>query len=385
MKRGVVWRALGFFFFLLLGITAVTAIGLSPSVIELDFEPSLQRTLTIHLLNSAQKPLNATLQLSGDLATYFTVAEGFFVLPPQSTKAYTLVMKLPATLQRPGRHVVGVHAVQAPLQIPGVEAKGIGATLSVSGEIGIRVPYPETYAALELDLQDVNEGETSTATIRIKNYGLEEIRQATATLEIRDASDTLLDTLTSSTITLPSLESDVFTLPLDSRKYGPGIFSVTAFADYDAHRTASITKPFRIGTLFANVTNYTHEIFSKKINLFEIHIENRWNNKLEQVHATLTLMQGTVPVGETLKTPSVDIPPWGRATVSSFIDATTLTPGLYSALITLYYHGKTTAVTVPVTVKKPFTINATTILIVLIVLLLLLDIVWILHRRREDA
>ena len=97
-------------------------------------------------------------------------------------------------------------------------------------------------------------------------------------------------------------------------------------------------------------------------------------------------MRNTLPVGETLKTPSVDIPPWGRAMVSSFIDATTLAPGLYSALITLYYHGKTTAVTVPVTVKKPFTINATTILIVLIVLLLLLDVViWILHRRREDA
>lgn len=384
MKKGVLWN--GLFFFLLLSLTDVAAIGLSPSTIDIDFEPNLHHTFTINLLNSAQKPLNATLQLSGDLAPYFTVEEGFFVLAPKSTKTYTIAMKLPAALQRPGRHVVGVHAVQAPLHIPDAETKGIGATISVSGEIGIRVPYPGRYAEIELDIQDVNEGEISVATIHTTNYGLEDIRQATATLEIRDAADILLDTLISSTITVPSRQSDTFTIPLDSRKYGPGIFSVTAFSDYDAQRTESVTKPFRIGTLFANITNYTHELFSKKINVFEIHIENRWNNKLEQVYADIKLMKEDAQVGGILKTPSVDLPPWGRATVSSFIDATTLKPGLYSAIITLYYHGKTTTVTVPVTVKRQFTLSATAVLIVLIVLLLLLDIViWILHRRKEDA
>lgn len=381
MKKGIL---LGMFFLIAL-LPHSEAIGLSPSSLEIDFEPNLHREISINLINSAEKPLNATLQLAGDLAPYFKVEEGFFVLPPRSVKNYIIVMHLPATIKRPGNHVVAMHAVQAPLQIAGVETRGIGATISVEGAIVIKVPYPGKYAEAELLLEDINEGETSVATLRVINYGLEPIRRAVGILEIYDPSYTLLDTLTTPSLSLPPRQSDQFTLSLDSQRYGPGIFPLTAYVEYDAHQTDPVSKELRIGTLFVNITNTTHEVSTKKITLFEIHVQNLWNKQVENLYGEIKILKDGVLVGEVLRTPSIALPPWKSHILSAFLDATALEPRLYQADITLSYHGKTTKVTVPLHVKKKIEVNITLILVGIIVLMLLLDvIIWILHRRRSN-
>ncbi|MBI1972926.1 hypothetical protein HYS50_02895 [Candidatus Woesearchaeota archaeon] len=384
MKKSVVAGA-AFFLFFFIAVAQISAIGISPARVEIAFEPNLHYTFTVSLLNSGEKPLNATLQLAGELAPYFKAEEGFFVLGPRSMKAYTIVANLPPVIKRPGNHRVSVHAVQAPLKT-GAEIKGIGAVVSVEGDIIIKVPYPGKYAEAELEIEDVNEGETSTATIRVVNYGLEDIRRAAATLEIYDFEGLLLDTLTSPAILIPSRQSDIFTLTLDSSKYSPGIFPINAYVEYDAQKTDPISKELRIGTLFANITNYTHEVYTKKITLFDVYIHNRWNNKLENVYAEIQLFNQGVPMGQVLKTPSVEIQPWRQTVVSAFLDATVLEPGLYEVEITAYYHGKTTTVRGPLLVRKYFAISMTMILIGIILLMLIIDVViWIAHRRKDDA
>src|SRR3989344_1292517 len=372
--------AMVFLFFL----PSLSAIGISPSSMDIAFEPNLHKEFTLNLVNSGERPLNATFQLGGDLAPYFKLDEGFFVIPPQSVRAYHIVMNLPREIKRPGRHIVSVNAVQG-LFNTGKETKGIGALVSVQGEIVVQVPYPGKYAEVELEIIDINEKETSTATINVINYGLDDIRYATATLTLFNNDGTPLDTLQSSTLSIPSRQSDYFTLLIDSTEYGPGIYPVTAFVDYDSLRTDSISRELRIGTLYANITNHTKEIFAGKITLFEVHLQNRWNNKLENVYVGLTFFKEGIPLQQVLRTPSLEIQPWQEATASAFFDATTLEQGAYEVEITAYYHGKTTVLRSPLTIKKPVTFSLTMVLVAVIFLMLLIDLIlWIIHKRNRD-
>lgn len=382
MKRGM-------FLFLIVAslffsVPSLLAIGISPASTAIAFEPNLHKEFTIYLINSAEKPLNATLQLGGDLAPYLKAEDGFFVISPQSNKAYHIVMDLPTLIKKPGNHIISINALQGPLNT-GKEIKGIGAVVSVQGIIVVEVPYPGKYAEAELEITDVNEGESSAAIIRLVNYGLDDIRQAKATLDVYTGDGTLIDTLTSPTISVPSRQSDTFTLSLDSSKYGPGIFPVTSFVEYDLLRTDPISKELRIGTLFANITNYTQEFFTNKIALFDTHIQNRWNDKLENVYAEIKFFKNGAPLDQILRTPSFEIQPWQQVTASAFFDTTNLEPGNYEAEITAYYHGKTTVLRGPLTLKKQPHISLTVVLVGVIVLMLLVDLlVWVLHKRRQE-
>lgn len=371
--------------FLLLFIASVSAVGLSPARIDLAFKPNLHEEVSISLINSASRPLNATLQLGGDLAQYMKTEEGFFVIPPYQAKAYKIIIDFPAVIRRPGDNLVRVHAIQAPIDT-GEEIRGIGATISVEGKIVVRVPYTGKYAEATLILKDINEGEQSTATFTVTNLGLEDIIGATGTLQIFDTTNTLLDTLTTPTITIPAEATETILLALDSTNYGAGIFPVTAQVDYDGDSTEKIHKELRIGSLFVNITDYTREAYTKTLVPFTIHVHNRWNNVIEHLSADIRFLKEGTQIGEVLKTPSITVSPWDQSTLSALWDTTPIEPGTYNAEITLRYHGKTTTTTVPVLVKKQFALTMTLILSLVIILMLLMDVaLWLMHRIHAHA
>ncbi len=374
-----------FFFFLSFfsSLPLTEAIGISPPRIDIAFEPNAHKEYIITLINSAPRPLNATLNLGGDLAQYMKTEEGYFVIPPQQSKAYTILIDFPAVIRRPGENIVTVNAVQAPMATPeGI--KGISATLSVEGSIVVRVPYTGKYAEATLHLEAINEGEQSKATFMVINYGMDEIKNAYGTLEIYDLAGTLLDTLTTPSVYIPAQKTEETLLVLDSKNYGAGIFPVTAYVMYDGDKTNEIEQQLRIGTLFVNVTDYTKEVYTKSLAPFQITAHNRWNNPVEHLFADIRFLKQGVQIGDTLKTHSITLPPWEQLPLSAVWDTTSVAPGIYDAEITLYYHGKTTVIVVPVTVQKKFELNMTLLLSSVIILMLLIDlIVWIIHRFRN--
>ena len=216
------------FIFLLVSFSFASAIGISPSKLELTFEPNHHEEFIINLINSAGRPLNATLQLGGDLAQYMKSEDGFFVIPPYQSKAYIITIDFPSVIRKPGEHIVTVNAVQAPINT-GEEIRGIGAVISIEGKIVIRVPYTGKYAETTLTLQDINEGEQSTATFSIVNYGLDPIQNAMGILQIYDATGALLDSLSTPQVYIPAQTTETALISLDSNRYGAGIFPVIAF------------------------------------------------------------------------------------------------------------------------------------------------------------
>ena len=380
-------RQLSFIFELLILLLAsfsvASAIGISPSKIELAFEPNHHEEIIMNLINSAGRPLNATLQLGGDLAQYMTSEDGFFVIPPYQSKAYTIAIDFPAVIRKPGEHIVTVNAVQAPINTK-EEIRGIGATLSVEGGIVIRVPYTGKYAETTLTLEDINEGEQSTATFNIVNYGLDAIQSARGTLQIYDATGALLDSLSTPRVYIPAQATETALISLDSKRYGAGIFPVIAFTEYDGDITEQITKELRIGTLFVNVTDYTKEVYTESLVPFQIQAHNRWNNQIDHLFAEIRFLKQGIEIGDILKTSSISLPAWEQLQLSALWDTRSVETGVYDAEITLRYNEKTTVVTVPVTVKNKFEFNTTLILIIIIVSMLLIDvIVWLIHHLKN--
>ncbi|MDP1695113.1 MAG: hypothetical protein Q8L34_06250 [Candidatus Woesearchaeota archaeon] len=369
--------------FLLLTLSFVSAIGISPSKIELAFEPNAHEEIIINLINSAGRPLNATLQLGGDLAQYMKSEEGFFVIPPYQSKAYTITIDFPAVIRKPGEHIVSVNAVQAPINT-GKEAQGIGAVISVEGKIVIRVPYTGKYAETTLELQDINEGEQSKATFSTINYGLEDIQRAVGTLQIYDATGALLDSLSTPQVYIPAQTTETALIVLDSSKYGAGIFPIIAFTEYDGDTTEQITEELRIGTLFVNVTDYTKKVYTKSLVPFQIQVHNRWNNQIEHLSAEIRFFKQGTQIGDVLITPSIALPAWEQLPLSALWDTRLVETGLYDAQITLHYYDKTTLVTVPVLVESKFNLSTTLILTIIIIGMLLIDvIVWLVHHFKN--
>ncbi|GEM_PF-3051562 len=368
----------------LLSVIQVSAIGISPSRLELPFEANTHKEFTITLLNSGTKPLNASLELRGDIADYFTVEKGFFVIPPEQSKTYFVTVDFPERIKRPGNHILSFDAVQAPIQIPGAPRKGIAATVTVHSELVVFVPYPGKYAEVSLDMLDVNEGEESLATVTLVNYGLDVIRSAEAVLEVSDPSGDILTTLRSAPASILSQQEYSFEIPIATTEYPAGIFPVSAFATYDSLVTDPVEGMLRIGSLSVNITNHTSVVFTNTVSAYELYVQNLWNNKIEQLYGEIQLFRGSIPVGSLLKTPSIQISPWETVLLSTFLDATALEPGMYEAKVKLYFHEQTYEATLPLTVQKPFALGITHILAGIIILMVVIDILVFLYHRRTS-
>ncbi len=75
MKKGVI-----LLFVLLLVLPSVWGIGIAPDSSTIDFEPFLEGNLTIHIINTDDFPINATVNLEGDFAKYFMLVLKLFNL-----------------------------------------------------------------------------------------------------------------------------------------------------------------------------------------------------------------------------------------------------------------------------------------------------------------
>ncbi len=368
----------------LLSVIQVSAIGISPSRLEIPFEANAHKEFTMTLLNSGKNPLNASLELRGDIADYFTVEKGYFLIPPEQSKTYHITVDFPERIKRPGNHILRFDAVQAPIIIPGSPRRGIAATVTVHSELVVFVPYPGKYAEVTLEMLDVNEGEESFATITLINYGLDDIRSAEAVLEIFDPAGTVLTTLRSEPASIPSQQETSFEIPIDTTDYSAGIFPVNAFATYDTLVTDPVEGVLRIGSLRVNITNYTSVVFTNTVSTYELYVQNLWNNKIEQLYGEIQLFRGGIPVGPLLKTPSTSIPPWETVLLSTFLDATALEPGMYEAKVKLSFHEQVHEATLPLEIKKSFTLGITQILVSVIMLMIIIDIIVFIYHRRSS-
>jgi len=152
------------FLFILLPLISAGSIGISPSKVQLFFEPNLEKTFTFKAFSSDPNQY-ISIELRGDLTEYVTISKTRFLKGGQ----FDVHVELPASIDIPGNHRILIAAVPAINE--SLQKSVLGGKAVVQTPIDIFVPYPGKYVEAEFEIDDVSEGENALYKLNLHSLG----------------------------------------------------------------------------------------------------------------------------------------------------------------------------------------------------------------------
>ena len=335
-KKWFVFLILGIF--LMFSIKSIHAIGLRPAIVEFNFVPG--EVVPIEYYVYEENPeREIEISADGELAQYVELSKTNIT----GGGSFTATIKLPSKIETPGKNRISISVKEKP-----VEGGGIGTLTSIGGAVYIIVPYPGKYAELkELFAEDVNEGENLVFKAKVASLGEEEIfAKINAELFLYDGRK--IEEFEIGQGKVESQKEKDFEKIVNSSNYGAGYYNLTTTLDYGTERIIKKEQYFRIGTLVVDIANWTKEVYPNRLNKFDVEVESRWNNKIENVYAQVSLYdtQNESKVLTEFKTVSETLEKWQKKTLSGYLNTENIEPGIYKTNITLFFErGSSTKIT----------------------------------------
>ncbi|MFH1521365.1 MAG: hypothetical protein ABIF18_00230 [archaeon] len=322
-------------------IISAGGVGISPVYYKEFFEPGLEKNFTFNAFNTkADEGVN--IYVKGDLADYVTLSNVYFL----GNGEFTVSLKLPEKIDTPGTHKIIIGAIEAKSE---TEEGVIGGIAAIQGRIDILVPYPGKYSESTFTISDINEGEEATYEIETENLGSQDLEVKT-TIEIYkdNMSENVLTKRLKEKIIRPKEISNIIET-IDTRNLPPGEYQALATIDWG--KIDKVNQTFRIGEFLVEVIDYDYQFEENKINEFNIKIQNKWNMKIDQVFATLSITdEGRLL--RSFKTVSVDTSPWEVKNLTSYFDTTGLEIKRYTANIILNYGEEVSSKLIAIYIKE---------------------------------
>lgn len=304
------------------------ALGASPAVVHVNFEPGLEISIVYSIFeDNPEKELK--IYVTDDLVEYVELSKNKLV----GSGTFVATLKLPNYIEKPGKHVIRIRIEEK------VDEELVGTTVGTSVSIGaaivVHVPYPGEYLELVLESHDVNVGEPIEFILGIKSQGTQDLN-ITPRIDIM-SGDKTIETLYFKDREIKSQEELKLKKTLNTTDYNSGKYKAIAIVDYG--KIAKAESDFKIGELIIHLVNYTKEIVIGKIEAFDIEIESGWNDHIDGANAQVIIFNNSEPL-VSFKTSSTELTPWERKTITGFFDTSNFTKGIYDANISLVYYGK---------------------------------------------
>ena len=376
MKKDVIVVLVLFLVLLITKSNTVSAIGISPDSIRINFEPNFEETYTFQTVRAE----NAAVYIEGALAEYVTVEKNNI----NKDGTFIIKVKLPANIETPGDNVLFVGITESSSGGGMVTTKA-----SIRTPIVVRVPYPGVYAEISFNTHNLNINETASFAVIINNLGKKDIGNAKAAIDIFDINKKLVENLFTEEKAVKMKNREKLLAFFNASKHTVGVYKAIAHVNY-ADRSKDLESSFRIGDLNVKIINYTKKFFKDEIVNFDIEIESGWNDKIENIFAEVNVFNGTKEVSS-FKTISIGLKPWERKITNTFWDTHGLGEGTYDAKITLFYEDKQTRVDGKIDIilpeeetsflKKYF--NSTNLLVVAVILLIIINIIVLIKKRKK--
>ncbi len=359
-------------FVFILFLPVVSAIGLSPDMTYINFEPLKEGSFVIRILNTVDSEINASLHFQGELAKYFTPEVSSVSIKPHSSVGVNVNYQLPYIIETPGYNQVVV-GVQEYFGGNG----GVSAVLNVIAKIIVDVPYPYKYIEYSFDLKNINIEDNISINFGISNKGEENIFSVKPVVDVYYFNTTeKAGAFEAKSFALNTGAHKSAEIILPSGQLGTGSFTAEAYVSYDGLKTKVTQTNFTIGYKDVAVVAHTEKLLSGGIREFTLTLENKWNYYVEDVSLIVYLTKDDVPVTEKSFSHTLSMVALERVAVPVFLDLSTVTPGDYEAIVEIYYGGETKKETFTVSVTKGFEIDTGMIVAVIIILLIVLDIGW---------
>lgn len=306
------------------------ALGITPGKTTINFEPDLERTVELTILNNEQKELSLALNVESELSKYVSLEEKDIKLSPsEGSKTVKYKVKLPEKIDKPGIHEARV-IIREAKSVTG-EGINVGASLSVASILNINVPYEGKYAEANLFITD-QAGET-VFVVEITNYGKEDIEKAKASIDIFEG-DKKLDTLqTDEKPVEQQMRKELTSKWANAR---PGTYKAKAKISYD-DKIIETEKEFKTGGFFIKLIDIAVKNFNLgQIAKFQILLENIANEKAEDVYARMTLNDQTGKKIMDVESQRTELQSQERKEVQAYWDTETVAKGEYNGKAELH-------------------------------------------------
>ncbi|PIZ53313.1 hypothetical protein COY26_02300 [Candidatus Woesearchaeota archaeon CG_4_10_14_0_2_um_filter_33_10] len=321
-------------------VNQVYALGITPSHVDVIFEPSLEKTIQLKVINDGYKEFDAFVYAEGELAEYVTIDNPIVRLSKdQDSKIISYKINLPENFEKKGAHSANIVIREIPKETKGKTT--VTASIAVASVLKVIVPYEGKYAEIRLFIPKFKNGKESNFSVEVRNLGTEKILEAQAVIEIYDPLKNKITTITTNKISIKSKEENLLTASW-TPDVGSGNYYAVATLVYDK-LNAMEEKLFTVGELLPEIISISVSNFKLGgIAKFDILVKNNWNEELKGVFAETSVKDKKGEIYTSFKTISLDIPEFGSQEFNAYWDTSKVIPGTYNLDIILNYLGEKT-------------------------------------------
>jgi len=338
MKRSIIFLTLIIFSIQLIQAGGV---GITPVYYKEFFEPGLVKEYIFNAFSTNSEE-GVDIYIEGDLAEYVNLSTTY--LPDGGE--FVVTIALPNIIRVPGTHKILVGVIEAREGEEGV----VGGRAAIQGRIDVLVPYPGRYTESTFKISDINKGEEAQYELEINNLGTLPLNISSKIEIFREGSDEPLLIERVSDIETEPKETLTLAGTLPTQELPPGIY--TAYATVDWGEKTVLNQTFRVGEFLVDIIDYDYQFKQGSINPFRIEMENKWNTKIDEVFATVSITDEGLLVTN-FKTISIDTDPWERKNITGYFDTSEFEAKRYTAKIVLSYDGATTSKLVAIYINEP--------------------------------
>jgi len=333
LAEGKMNRKILTLFFVILIISNVAAVGVTPGRRTFDYEAGKTENVQFSVINSENKEVNVAVFVEGELAEHVALSDVAFSMSSGDERKdlfYTLTM--PPDL-KPGQHETDIIIMQLSGQ-SGTGETFIGAAVGTASQLLINVPYPGKFVEAEMSVVD-EEGKIQFV-IPVVSRGNLDIARVGAEIEIFSSLNEKIGTLKTNSVSLASRERKEISV-LWEPDVSPGPYRAVATIAYD-EQTLKIEKEFDVGAKKLSMEGVAVNDFSLgEIAKFEIFVQNHWSESVKGAFAQMQIFNDDGKAIADFNSANYDLPPNEKTLMVAFWDSEGVKEGKYDSTLFLRY------------------------------------------------
>jgi hypothetical protein len=322
--------------FILLFVSSVDALGVTPARKIIDFEPGLEQTVEFNIVNSDSKSMKVAVYAEDIFeGGYVKIGTPEIIFSSEDDrKKANYTFGLPEEFKIPGQQFAKIVVREIPMGVGEIEGTVIGASVAVVHQLRVDVPFPGKYAVAELKITETGLTDRIDFVTSLINLGIEDIDSATGIIEIFDSfSYEKVATLETGSFSVKSGDKKEIAI-VWNENVEVGRYYAKLKVNYDG-KVAEADRDFTVGTRMVELLY----IFAKNFKLgeiakFNILVENKWPDNIHDVYTEFLISQLSSEVAN-FKSATEDIEGESTKELTAYWDTEGVEEGEYDAKITL--------------------------------------------------
>jgi len=328
-------------FVIILFTQNVSALGVTPARKIVDFEPGALYEVEFSIVNNEHKEMDVAVFVEGELADRIKLDKNYLKFNAnEELKSIKYTFSLPNEML-PGTRETKILIKELP---PSMAHEGaiVTASVSLTYQLQVQVPYPGKYATIELKTVQTGKTDHVSFLMPVNNFGTQDIVSVKGIIDIYGPTNEKITTINTVGGSVKSQERIDLTATWIG-EINPGKYFAKGVAIYDGETTTEVEKVFNVGEIDIIILEIrVNEDFRLgDIAKFNILLENKWAEELKEVYAEMVVY--TLDNKEVIRFRSATEPiaALGKQELIAYWDTAGIKEGEYKTTLILHYDGNT--------------------------------------------